>query len=144
MNFFERVPPADFPDKILGEEERNLTDPPVPFSEKEYFGTAPTNTHEVAPAVKTNSDIPRLERIVTGPHVSTIPGDEASIPSSKPSKKNSLFGGKGIVICAVLSLATGITVGAIWSRTPSTGNYLSRFVEGRAGGTGCGCECDCS
>ena len=34
MNFFERVPAADFPDKILSKQERNLTDPPVPFSEK--------------------------------------------------------------------------------------------------------------
>ena len=46
MNFFERVPPADFPDKILGEEERNLTDPPVPFSEKEYFHIILTKSHQ--------------------------------------------------------------------------------------------------
>ena len=39
MNFFERAPPADFPDKVLGEQERNFPDPPVPFSEKEYFKT---------------------------------------------------------------------------------------------------------
>ena len=79
----------------------------------------PIDTHEVVPAVEANSDIPQLEHIgpVTDPHVSTIPGDEASIPSSKASKKTSLFGGKGIVICAMLSLATGIAVGAAWSRT---------------------------
>ena len=67
--------------------------------------------------VEANSDIPQLEHIVTDPHVSTTPGDEASIPPSKASKKTSLFGGKGIVICAMLSLATGIAVGAAWSRT---------------------------
>ena len=87
--------------------------------------------HEVAPAVEANSDIHRLERIVTGPHVSTIPGDEASIPSSKPSKKKSLFGGKGIVICAMLSLATGIAVGADWSWTHSlTENLKSNNLRG--------------
>ena len=96
MNFFERVP-ANFPDKILGEQERNLPDALVPFSESEY---------------EAKSHIHRLEHIVTDPRVSTSPGDEASIPSSKPSKKKSLFGGKGIVICAMLSLATGIAVGA--------------------------------
>ena len=79
----------------------------------------PIDAHEVVPAVEDNSDIPKLEHIgpVTDPHISTIPGDEASIPSSKASKKTSLFGGKGIVICAMLSLATGIAVGAAWSRT---------------------------
>ena len=82
----------------------------------------PFDTHEVVPAVEANSDIPQLEHIgpVTDPHVSTIPGDEASIPSSKASKKTSLFSGKGIVICAMLSLATGIAVGAAWSRTDVT------------------------
>ena len=96
MNVVEHVP-ASFPDKILGKQERNLTDPPVPFSEREYFktdnyhacatGSAPI-IHEVAPAIEANSDIHRLEPIVTDPHVSTIPDDEASIPSSKPSKKH--------------------------------------------------------
>src|SRR6185436_20186209 len=96
MNVVEHVP-ASFPDKILGKQERNLTDPPVPFSEREYFKTdnyracatwsAPI-IHEVAPAIEANSDAHRLERIVTDPHVSTIPDDEASIPSSKPSKKH--------------------------------------------------------
>ena len=72
MNIVEHVP-ANFPDKILGEQERNLTDPPVPMSESEYFSTeniharanrpmpidsakyAPINTHEVAPAVGANA-----------------------------------------------------------------------------------------
>ena len=115
MNFFERVP-AKFPDKILGEQERNLPDPLVPFSESEY---------------EAKSHIHRLEHIVTDPRVSTSPGDEASIPSSKPSKKTSLFGGKGIVICAMLSLATGIAVGAEWSRTHSlTENWKSNNLRG--------------
>jgi hypothetical protein len=147
MNVFEHVP-ANFPDKILGEQERNLTDPPVPMSESEYFRTeniharanrpmpivsakyAPINTHEVAPAVEAKPDIHRLEHIVTGPRVSTIPGDEASIPSSKPSKKKSLFGGKGIVICAMLSLATGIAVGAEWSTHSLTENLKSYNLRG--------------
>ena len=115
MNFFERVP-ANFPDKILGEQERNLPDALVPFSESEY---------------EAKSHIHRLEHIVTDPRVSTSPGDEASIPSSKPSKKKSLFGGKGIVICAMLSLATGIAVGAVWSRTHSlTENWRSYNLRG--------------
>ena len=115
MNVVEHVP-ANFPDKILGKQERNLTDPPVPFSESEY---------------EAKSDIHRLEHIVTGPHVSTIPGDEASIPSSKPSKKKSLFSGKGIVICAMLGLATGIAVGAEWSWTHSlTENWKSYNLRG--------------
>ena len=117
MNFFERVP-ANFPDKILGEQERNLPDALVPFSESEY---------------EAKSHIHRLEHIVADPRVSTSPGDEASIPSSKPSKKKSLFGGKGIVICAMLSLATGIAVGAAWSRTdvtaPDVQNQLNAIAR---------------
>jgi len=149
MNFFKRTPSANIPDKILDEQERFLTGPVfLPISESKYFRTeddacsngpivstksASIDTHEVAPVVEANSDIPRLEHIVTDPHVSTIPGDEASIPPSKASKKNFLFGGKGIVICAMLSLATGIAVGAAWSRTHSlTENWKSynfRAVE---------------
>jgi hypothetical protein len=95
---------------------------PAPIDTREVAPAAeiqPIDTHEVVPAVEANSDIPQLEHIgpVTDPHVSTIPGDETSILSSKASKKTSLFGGKGIVICAMLSLATGIAVGAAWSRT---------------------------
>ena len=93
MNFFERVPPADFPDKVLGEQERNFTDPPVPFSEKEYFKTGNFHARAGEPT----------------PGVSAKP--------APPSKKTSLFSGKGIIICAMLSLATGIAVGASWSRT---------------------------
>ena len=95
----------------------------------------PIDAHEVVPAVEANSDIPQLEHIgpVTDPHVSTIPGDEASIPSSKASKKTSLFSGKGIVICAMLSLATGIAVGAAWSRTdvtsPDVQNQLNAIAR---------------
>ena len=88
MNFFERVPPADFPDKVLGEQERNFTDPPVPFSEKEYFKTGNFHARAGEPT----------------PGVSAKP--------APPSKKTSLFSGKGIIICAMLSLATGIAVGA--------------------------------
>ena len=51
MNVFEHVP-ANFPDKILGEQERNLTDPPVPFSEREYFRTE--NIHACANVSATN------------------------------------------------------------------------------------------
>src|SRR4029078_3674969 len=101
MNFFERAP-ANFPDKTLGERGRNLMAPLVPWSESEH---------------EANADIHRLEHIVTGPQVSTSPGDEASISSSRSSKKNSRFGGKGIVICAIL--ATGIAVLAAWSQTHS-------------------------
>ena len=139
MNVVEHVP-ANFPDKILGKQERNLTDPPVPFSEREYFKTdnhhACANVsapiiHEVAPAIEANSDIHRLERIVTGPHVSTIPDDEASIPSSKPSKKTSLFSGKGIVISAMLGLAIGIAIGSDWSWPHSlTENWKSNNLRG--------------
>ena len=111
MNFFERNPAANLSDKILGKQECNLSDIPLPISESEYFRTKrvgaspngpasldlaksrPINTQEFTPAVETNSDIQRLEHIVTGPHVSTIPGDEASISPSKPSKKKSRFGG---------------------------------------------------
>src|SRR4029078_2614303 len=98
MNFFERVS-ENFPDKTLGERERNLMAPLVPWSESEH---------------EANAGIQRLENIVTGPPVSTIPGDETSISSSKPSKKKSWFGGMGIVICAMVSLVTGIAVRAAW------------------------------
>ena len=100
MNFFERVPPADFPDKVLGEQERNFTDPPVPFSEKEYFKTGNFHARAGEPT----------------PGVSAKP--------APPSKKTSLFSGKGIIICAMLSLATGIAVGASWSRTELEINNL--------------------
>jgi len=149
MNFFERTPSANIPDKILDEQERFLRGPVfLPISEIKCLGaendacangpapivstkSAPIDTHEVAPAVEANSDIPQLEHIITDPHVSTIPGDEASIPPSKPSKKTSLFGGKGIVICAMLSLATGIAVGAAWSRTHFlTENWKSYNLRG--------------
>ena len=53
MNFFERVPPVDFPDKILSEQERNLTDPPVPFSEKE--GPPPSVSPKAAPPSRKTS-----------------------------------------------------------------------------------------
>lgn len=139
MNFVEHLP-ANFPNKILGEQERNLTDPPIPFSEREYFGTEndhacgngpPPIIHEVAPAIDATSDIHRLEHIVTGPQVSTIPGDEASIPASKPSKKTSRFSGKGIVISAMLGLATGIAVGPHWSWTHFlTENWKSNNLRG--------------
>jgi hypothetical protein len=108
MNFFERVP-ANFPDKTLGERGRNLMAPLVPWSESEH---------------EANADIHRLEHI-TGPQVSTIPSDEASISSSKPSKKKSRFGGKGIVICAML--ATGIAVVAAWSQTHSLTENLKSY-----------------
>ena len=115
MNYFERVP-ANFPDKILGEQERNFPDHPLlPFSESEY---------------EANSHVHRLKHTVTGPRVSTIPGDEVSIPSSKPSKKKSLFGGKGIVICATLGLATGIAIGAEWSTHSLTENLKSYNLRG--------------
>jgi hypothetical protein len=121
MNFFKRPSSANIPDN--GEQERFLMGRVfVPLSEittenDACAKPAPIDTHEVVPAGEANSDIPQLEHIVTDPHVSTTPGDEASIPPSKASKKTSLFGGKGIVICAMLSLATGIAVGAAWSRT---------------------------
>ena len=68
---------------------------------------------------------------MTGPHVSTIPDDEASIPSSKTSKKTSLFSGKGIVISAMLGLAIGIAVGSDWSWThPLTENWKSNSLRG--------------
>jgi hypothetical protein len=149
MNFFERTPSANITDKILDEQERFLRGPVfLPISESKYLGaendpcangpapivstkSAPIDTHEVAPAVEANSDIPQLEHIVTDPRISTIPGDEASIPSSRPSKGKSLFGDKGIVICAMLSLATGIAVGAAWSRTrPLTENWKSYNLRG--------------
>ena len=114
MNFFERVS-ANFPDKTLGERERNLMAPLVPWSESEH---------------EANAGIQRLEHIVTGPHVSTIPGDEASISSSKPSKKKSRFGGMGIVICAMVSLVTGIAVGAAWSPHSLTENLKSYNFRG--------------
>jgi len=114
MNFFERVS-ANFPDKTLGERERNLMAPLVPWSESEH---------------EANAGIQRLEHIVTGPHVSTIPGDEASISSSKPSKKKSWFGGMGIVICAMVSLVTGIAVGAAWSPHSLTENLKSYNFRG--------------
>jgi len=148
MNFSERLLAEHLPDKILGQQECNLPIP-VPISESKYFGvenvpasangpasivstkSGPINTQEVTPAVETNSDIHRLERIETGPDVSTIPSDEASIPSSKPSKKKSRFGAKGIVICAMLSLATGIAVVAAWSQTHSlTVNFKSYNFRG--------------
>ena len=44
-----------------------------------------------------------------------------------------MFGGKGIVICAMLSLATGIAVGAAWSRTdvtpPDVQNQLNAIAR---------------
>jgi hypothetical protein len=140
MNFFERVS-ANFPDKTLGERERNLMAPLVPWSESEH---------------EANAGIQRLEHIVTGPHVSTIPGDEASISSSKPSKKKSWFGGMGIVICAMVSLVTGIAVGAAWSPHSLTENLKSYnfrgaletiFADSSNGapdGTGYGCKCGSS
>ena len=149
MNFFKRPSSANIPDKILGEQERFLMDRVfVPLSEITTENEAcangpapivstkpaPIDTHEVAPAVEANSDMPLFQHIVPDPHVSTIPGDEASIPSSNASKKTSLFGGKGIVICAMLSLATGIAVGAAWSRTDVT----PPDVQNQSA------ECDCS
>lgn len=148
MNFFERKPAANLPDKIFVKQECKLPNIPLPISESEYFRTKsvgasangpapldlaksrPINTQEFTPAVETNSDIHRLEHIVTGPLVSTIPGDEASIPSSKPSKKKSRFGGIGIVICAMLSLVTGIAVGAAWSPHSLTENLKSYNFRG--------------
>lgn len=99
MNFFERVP-ANVPDKIFGERGRNLVAPLVPFSESER---------------EANADIQLLEHTVTSPRASTSPGDEAASPSSKPSKKNNLFDGKGIVIATILGLATGAALGGVWS-----------------------------
>ena len=124
MNFFKRTPSDAEARFLMGRvfvplsesttENDACANGPAPIVSTK---PAPIDTREVAPAVEANSDIPQLEHIVTDPHASTIPGDETSIPSSNPSKKTSLFGGKGIVICAMLSLATGIAVGAAWSRT---------------------------
>jgi len=98
----ERLP-INFLDETLGEQERNA----------------------------------RLERII-GPQVSmipddetsipddeaSIPGGEASIPASKTLKKKPMLSGKGIVICAILSLATGIVVAAEW---PSLSQNLKSY-----------------
>ena len=109
MNFFERKPAEIFPDKILGKQECNLPDIPLPISESEYFRTKsvcaspngpprldlaksrPINTQEFTPAVETNSDIHRLEHIETGPHVSTIPGDDFSFILKTVKEKISVW-----------------------------------------------------
>ena len=99
MNFFKRPSSANIPDKILGEQERFLMGRVfVPLSEITTENEAcangpakpaPIDTREVAPAVEANSDMPLFDHIVPDPHVSTIPGDEASIPSS--SFKETIF-----------------------------------------------------
>ena len=72
----------------------------------------------------------RLERIFTGPHVSMVPGDEASIKISKPSKRKPMLGGKGILIFAMLGLATGIAVAAAWSWPHSLIDDLKSYKRG--------------
>ena len=94
----ERLP-ISFLDETLGEQERNA----------------------------------RLERII-GAQLSTVPGDEASIPGGEASipapktlKKKPMVRGKGIVICTILTLATGIVIGAEW---PSLSQNLKSYKHG--------------
>jgi hypothetical protein len=75
----------------------------------------------------------RLERIFI-PHVSTVPGDEASIEASKPAKKKHMLGvksGKGILIFAMVSLVTLIAVAAEWphSLTENLKSYKRGVLE---------------
>ena len=88
--------PENFPDEILGDEERNLTGV-VPWSESDADSSRRRREHHVVN--------PTLSRISTG---------ETSISPSKSLKRNALFGGKGIAICAALGSAVGITIGAAW------------------------------
>jgi hypothetical protein len=55
----------------------------------------------------------RLERIFV-PHVSTVPGAEASIEASRPPKRKRMLRGKGILVFAVVSLVTIIAVAVEW------------------------------
>ena len=73
----------------------------------------------------------RLERIFI-PHVSTVPGDEASIEVSKPAKRKHMLGGKGILIFAMVSLVTLIAVAAEWwphSLTENLKSYKRGVLE---------------
>jgi len=76
----------------------------------------------------------RLERIFS-PHLSTVPGDEASIEASKPAKRKHMLdgkGGKGILIFATVSLVTLIAVAAEWwphSLTENLKSYKRGVVE---------------
>jgi hypothetical protein len=139
LNFY----PKNADGTALGEPEPNLILLPIP--ESEYLkrcgngkahasGNEPTastnlkprnNAYEVARAPEAGRELHRLEHVVTGADVSTMPGDEASIPSPDSSKKHSLVGRKSIVVCAVLSLAIGIIIGVAWSTTNAlTANSL--------------------
>jgi len=101
--------PENFPNEILGEQERNLT------------GLVPSSESEI------NSGTRRLEHNVPRP-LSTIPSSETSIQSSQSSKKKALFGGKGIAICAMLGLAVGIAIGAEWPGAHALTENLKSYI----------------
>ena len=136
----ERVSSPKIADEnIFVENQRNLNDPPVlsPMTESEFLRQRAVGeftkellkgTDESGSLIGSNSDLDAPQRQLTDPHVSTVPdylttetGHE--IPSSKSRKKRALLGGKSIIICAMLVLATGISIGGEWTGTNALIEY---------------------
>jgi len=140
MSFFECVPSPKIADEtIAGQHKGDFPDLaiPVPIAESEFLkrpeiesvyaranepmATEMNASDKVASAI---ADIRSLKHIETGPFVTTIPADQAAAPLSKSSKKTFRFSRKGIIIAAMLGLATGIAIGGKW---PSPHSFVENL-----------------
>jgi hypothetical protein len=120
-------------ENIFVERRRNLNEAPMlsPMTEGEFlrqrtFGKLKKelikDVDESGSLIEPDSGLDPPQRRLRDPHVSTVPDylsteTDHDIPSSKSPKKRFLLGSKGIVICAMLVLATGMSVGGEWAGT---------------------------
>jgi hypothetical protein len=127
-------------ENIFVEKRRNLNEAPMlsPMTEGEFlrqrtFGKLKKelikDVDESGSLIEPDSGLgPPLPRL-RDPHASTVPNNLTTetgyeIPSSKSPNKRFLLGSKGIVICAMLVLATGMSIGGEWAGTNGLIEYL--------------------
>lgn len=120
-------------ENVFVEKRRNLHEAPMllPMTEDEFLRQRANgkltkelikHVDESGSLIELDSGLDRPQRRLRDPRISTVPdflttetGHE--IPSSKSPKKRFLRGSKGIVICAMLVLATGMSIGGEWTGT---------------------------
>ena len=125
MSFFECVPSPKIAD-AQHEDDLPETRIPLPMVEGDFLN----GTDKFASAIAANPNVIGLERIETGPDVTTMPIDQVSTQFSKSSKEKFRVSREGILLATTLGLAFGIAIGGVWSSPHLTENLKATNLHG--------------